>query len=515
MNDASASSWDLEVHLDTDGNGIRALVDLAGIEDFTSLRPSAMHAVFKPFERVIEGTIVVDREARIVWISERYAKRFGLDDPRQALGRPCEEVIPHSRMREVVRSGQPILLDILDMPARHDTPGKPLIVIRLPLKREDGEVMGAVGFALFDEWASLSPIVSRFLAMQEELAAARKGRGHARQAKYGFSDFIGRSAATLELKRMARRAAATHSPVLLLGETGTGKELLAHAIHAASPRAHKPFVSLSMAAIPDALLEAELFGVAAGAYTGADRRERQGKLHIAQGGTLFLDEIGDMPLGVQAKLLRVLQEKEFEALGSNEVVRADVRIIAATSRRLPELVRDGLFRADLYYRLDVLSLGVPPLRQRLDDLEPICEALLEGFADARPGEAYELDPEALAVLSRHHWPGNIRELRNVLERALVLSDSPVLTAASVRAALTASSPPPPAQAPAPPDPLVSPETTGTDAGHAQAMSQYERRLIEQALTECRSVAAAARRLGMGRATLYRKMAAYQLVRAAR
>ncbi len=488
--------------------GLCALADAARLGDFPGLRDSAMQVLFKALEHAIEGTVIVDHDARLVWISERYARRFGLDDPRQALGRPCEEVIPHSRMREVVASGQPMLLDLLESPTR------PLVVIRLPLRQEDGRVIGAVGFALLDEWASLSPIVARFLAMQEELAAARKGRPPGRQAKYNFSSFVGRSPVTLELKRMARRAAATHSPVLLLGETGTGKELLAHAIHGASPRSHKPFVSLNVAAIPEALLEAELFGAAAGAYTGADRRDRQGKLHIAQGGTLFLDEIGDMPLALQSKLLRVLQEKEFEALGSNEVVRADVRIIAATSRRLTELVREGQFRADLYYRLDVLSMAVPPLRQRLDDLEPICESLLEGFTECRPGHAYELDAEALAVLSRHHWPGNIRELRNVLERAIVQSDAPVLTAHAIRMALA---PVVPAPGHPPAERGDTHDATGTAApapgqGHAVAMSHYERNLIERALAESRSVAAAARRLGMGRATLYRKMAAYRIAR---
>jgi transcriptional regulator with PAS, ATPase and Fis domain len=414
-------------------------------------------------------------------------------------------------MREVVRSGQPILLDILD------SPGKPVVVTRMPLKNEQGEVVGAVGFALFDEWTTLAPVVSRFLRMQEELAQARKARPVARQAKYSFSNFVGSSAATLELKRRARRAAATHSPVLLLGETGTGKELLAHAIHGASPRAHRPFVSLSMAAIPDALIEAELFGVAPGAYTGADKRDRQGKLQVAQGGTLFLDEIGDMPLPVQSKLLRVLQEKEFEPLGSNDVQRADVRIIAATSRKLMDLVKNGQFRADLYYRLDVLSLAVPPLRDRLDDLEPICEALLEGFAESHPGQAHELDDEALALLARQRWPGNIRELRNVLERSIVLSDSAVLTAADVQTALQTPFAAGAAMAEAagasthheqPAPPLQLPMRQA----HAQAMGQFERQLIEHALAASPTVSAAAKRLGIGRATLYRKMAALRINR---
>jgi transcriptional regulator with PAS, ATPase and Fis domain len=484
-----------------DDRDLCAPADSRRLDDFAAMREQAMQTVFRAFDRACEGTIIVDRDCRILWINGHYAQRFGFEDPAAAIGRRVEDVIPNSRMREVIETGRPILLDILEAPK------KPLVVIRLPLK-EGGEVIGAVGFALFDEWATLSPLVSRFLTMQEELAAARKARPPLRQAKYNFSNIVGTSPATLELKRTARRAAATHSPVLLLGETGTGKELLAHAIHGASPRAHKPFVSISMAAIPDALLEAELFGVAPGAFTGADRRERQGKLHVAQGGTLFLDEIGDMPLALQAKLLRVLQEKEFEAIGSNEVVRADVRIIAATSRHLAELVKRGEFRADLYYRLDVLAIRVPPLRERIDDLEPICESILEGFAEAQPGRHYEVHPDALALLARQRWPGNIRELRNVLERSMVLTDSTLLTEADVQAALSVSGAvemrrdedaPAAGQVPEPPG-----------EGHARAMSQYERRLIERALATSPSVAAAAKRLGLGRATLYRKMAALGL-----
>src|SRR5690606_10101099 len=239
-------------------------------------------------------------------------------------GQEVEKVIPTSLLRQVVETGEPILLDMLD------TPGGPLVVMRLPVHDDAGTVIGAIGFALFDQLRNLAPLVTRFMQIQEELASTRSLL-QARQAKYSFSHFIGASAASLEVKRRARRGAASESPVLLLGETGTGKELLAHAIHSASPRAHRPFVSVNCAAIPETLLEAEFFGTAPGAFTGADRKGRPGKLQIAQGGTLFLDEIGDMPLALQSKLLRVLQEKEFEPVGSNEVRRSDVRLIAATS----------------------------------------------------------------------------------------------------------------------------------------------------------------------------------------
>ena len=388
----------------------------------------------------------------------------------------------------VVRTGRPILLDM------QDTPKEPLVVMRLPIHDDAGTVIGAIGFALFDELRSLSPMLKRYLSMQEELASTRSLL-RARQTKYNFAHFIGTSAASLEVKRRARRSASADSPVLLQGETGTGKELLAQAIHAASPRAHKPFVSINSAAIPEALLEAEFFGSAPGAFTGADRKGRAGKLQIAQGGTLFLDEIGDMPLPLQSKLLRVLQEKEFEPLGSNEVINSDVRVIAATSTDLAAAIKRGEFRADLYYRLNVLPIQVPALRERLDDLPALSEGILEELRSQ-----HELDRDALQLLAQHAWPGNIRELRNVLERAALLSDDLMLNAADIRAAIGSFSP---VQRDAAhlPQPLNS-ET------FAQARERFDRQLISATLAQCAGkVDDAARSLGLGRSTLYKKMAA--------
>lgn len=252
--------------------------DADSLQDYQRVRQQAIRSLFEIVEGSSEGTVIVDREARIVWINQRYAQRFGLADPAQAIGRPCESVIPGSLLREVVGSGKPILLDMMD------SAKDPLVVMRLPIHDDAGEVIGAIGFALLDELRSLSPLVTRYLSMQRELASTRS-QLQARQAKYSFSHFVGTSPVSLEVKRRARRGAASEAPVLLLGETGTGKELLAHAIHSASPRAHKAFVSVNAAAIPESLLEAEFFGTAPGAFTGAERKGRPGKLQVAQGGT--------------------------------------------------------------------------------------------------------------------------------------------------------------------------------------------------------------------------------------
>src|SRR5690606_10866544 len=278
---------------------------------------------------------------------------------------------------------------------------------------------------------TLQPLISKFARLEQDLDAARRELATQRRAKYTFASFVGTSAAAQEVKRQARRAAQTPSPVLLLGETGTGKELLAHAIHAASPRAGRPFVRANMAAVPDTLLEAEFLGVAPGAFTGADKKGRDGKFKLADGGTLFLDELGDMPPSVQVKLLRALQEGEIEPLGSNKIVRFDVRVVAATSRDLQQMVREGSFREDLYYRLNVLPIRVPPLRERQGDIHLLIEALCEDIAARGGGPQLELTSDAQALLAAQVWRGNIRELRNVLEQLALRSDTHHIEAAQV------------------------------------------------------------------------------------
>ena len=461
------------------------------LKDYPRVRQLAIRSLFEIVERSSEGTIIVDREARIVWMNERYARRFGLSSAALAIGRPCEEVIPGSLLRQVVRTGRPILLDMLD------TPKDPVVVMRLPVLDDAGEVLGAIGFALFDELRPLSPLVTRYLRMQKELDSARSLL-RARQSRYGFAHLVGNSAASQAVKRLARRAADSEAPVLLLGETGTGKELLAHAIHGASPRAAGPFVSINSAAIPETLLEAEFFGTAPGAFTGAERKGRVGKLEIAKGGTLFLDEIGDMPLALQSKLLRVLQEKEFEPVGSNEVRVADVRLVAATSIDLEAAVRDGRFRADLYYRLAVLPIRVPPLRERPEDIPDLCESILRELAE-RSGQVHTLADDALALLQGQPWPGNVRELRNLLERATLLADHPRLDATALAPLLGPASAPPRDAAEAPAAPC---ETL------AEARERFERDFILATLRQhAGNVPAAARQLGLGRSTLYKKLAA--------
>lgn len=444
------------------------------------------------FDAMCEGVISVDRDARIIWINEKYLSLLGLRDAAEVVGCDVETVIPESQMRQVVQSGRPILLDIMRFADQH------FVVSRLPLVSEDGTVTGAVGFVLYERLDQLQPLIAKFEQLRADLARARAQLDAERRARYSFSSFVGNSIAAQAVKRTARRAAATDSPVLILGETGTGKELLAQAIHATSPRASGRFVAVNAAAVPETLLESEFFGAAPGAYTGASRTQRDGKLKLADGGTLFLDEIGDMPMALQVKLLRVLEEQAFEPLGSNRLVRVNVRIVAATSADLSASVAAGRFRRDLYYRLNVLTVSVPALRDRLDDLGPLAESLLERIARAGGTPPRDLDQAALGLLARHDWPGNVRELRNVLERACLANDRLVLSATEIAAVL-------------PHLPSDSGRARGTAASLAAGLASRERELVAAALVEAGgNRTAAARLLGISRSQLYQKMNQHDL-----
>ncbi|SPK70140.1 Helix-turn-helix, Fis-type (plasmid) [Cupriavidus taiwanensis] len=483
---------------------LREAKDSSMLGNYDSVARRAMESLFRTFENFSEGTIVVDAHARVVWINKRYAARFGFEDPQQTIGLECERVISNSLMRQVVETGKPILLDILE------TKDEPMIVMRLPIKDNDGNTVGAVGFALFDELKSLTPLFTHYNRAREELVATRRTLEQTRRAKYTFTSFVGNCPATLEIKRLARRAAKADAPVLLLGETGTGKELLAHAIHASSARAGRPLVTLNMAAIPETLLEVEFFGAAPGAYTGAERKGRVGKFELADGGTLFLDEIGDMPLMLQGKLLRVLQEKEFEPIGSNRIIRANVRIIAATSADLPALIEAGKFRADLYYRLNVLPICLTPLRQRQADLLPLTYALLEEICTRAERDAPVLTQAALKLLTEYAWPGNVRQLRNVLERLVMMHDPGEVDDSMLASLLGVRSVPRPASMQAQAALPAVPTQRLSQLGYADATAQFEAAYLLQALAASSGhVGRAAANIGISRAAFYKKLAEHR------
>jgi len=474
----------------------------------------AAQSMFETFASTAMGTMVVDSAHRIVWIDDGYRRFLPALGHAEGdfVGRRVEDVVPNTLMGQVVESGTPILVDLLTNQAGT------FLVSRLPLRNEQGKIIGAVGFVLLDHpETTMQPLIGKFSRLQAELDAARRQIAEARRPRYTIASFIGTSPAALEVKRQARRVAQTDSTALLLGETGTGKELLAHGIHAASRRAARPFVGVNIAAVPDTLLEAEFFGVAPGAYTGADRKGREGKFKLADGGTLFLDEIGDMPLALQSKLLRALQEQEIEPLGSNRIERVDVRIVAATSRDLAAMVTAGSFRADLFYRLNVLPIRLPALRERLADLEALVESLSEDIARRSGLPARSVSPEALALLARQDWPGNIRELRNTLEQAALMTDDLVLEARHFNGPMGATRDSAPGTAattatvviPSPPvdPPPVLPQVPLALRTLADQVAEVERIAIAQALRDNGgNRAQTARQLGMSRAALYDRLA---------
>ncbi len=479
--------------------------------DAQSILELAARSMFHLFSNISQGMLLVDHTGRIVWVNDGY-KRFlpalGFSSVDQFVGHMAQEVIPNTQMQRVLETGEAFLIDLLTNRAGT------FVVSRIPLRDEStGDVIGAIGIVLFDHpETTLQPLISKFALLHRELDDARRelasqrsrSSGGQRQSKHTFASFIGTSPAAVEVKRQARRAAQTSSPVLLLGETGTGKELLAHAIHAASARARGPFISVNIAAVPDTLLEAEFFGVAPGAYTGADRKGREGKFSLADGGTLFLDEIGDMPQALQAKLLRALQEGEIEPLGSNKLIPFDARVIAATSRDLAVLVREGKFREDLFYRLNVLPVRVPPLRERRSDIPALLEVLGEEMASRSGDRQPELSADALALLSAQTWRGNIRELRNVLEQSAMRSDSASIGRAQVEEVLKESG-----------IERIAPALAVTDASAmasdplrplAEQVAELERRAIAAAMDATGgNKLAASRMLGISRAKLYERL----------
>jgi DNA-binding NtrC family response regulator len=246
------------------------------------------------------------------------------------------------------------------------------------------------------------------------------------EGKYNFNKIIGNSSKICKVLQLAGDVARTDTSVLITGESGTGKELLSRAIHYNSQRSDGPFLPVNCAAIPAALLEAELFGYEKGAFTGADRRQK-GKFEIASGGTLFLDEIGDMVMAVQAKLLRVLEGQRFQRLGSSKAIQADVRVIAATNRNLKQMVAQKQFRNDLYFRINIFPVQIPPLREHREDIPALCHHFIHEFSQALGRKTPQLTPSAQSKLSTHHWSGNIRELKNVIERAMILCRDNLIT----------------------------------------------------------------------------------------
>ena len=376
----------------------------------------------KDFASILEGLIespymvyvIVDKEGYITTMNQTFLDILGMKK-EDVIGQYILDVTPTSELPEILRTGRIDKADIYPIMDR-DT-----IVTRLPIIK-NGEIIGAIGKSLFLDMSGARILVRKLQDTEKELNVYKDEVRKFYSAKWEFSDLIGQSPIFLSVKSMAEHVAQTSSTLLITGESGTGKELYAQAIHNASPRKSGPFIRVNCAALPDNLLESELFGYEDGAFTGARKGGKRGKFELARNGTIFLDEIGDMPMAMQTKILTVLQERTVERIGGNIPIPVNVRVIAATNRNLEEMISKQLFRQDLYYRLNVVRLNIPPLHKRKRDISLLAANLLTKINQDLNTNITGISDQAQALLEDYSWPGNVRELENLLERAVNMAN---------------------------------------------------------------------------------------------
>lgn len=430
------------------------------------------------------GLLVLAPSGRIVYYNRAYARLRSLA-PGTLLGQPVETLDRRRRVRELLRTGV--------LPAERGIPDDRRIHQETIVPLWEGARLRGVVVVV-------SPIrpQGEFPGEESRRRALNSG-GHESPwpARYTFADIIGHSPALVQARELARQAAQGGSSVLVVGESGTGKELFAHAIHAAGPRHRRPFVPVDCSAIPRELLESELFGYAPGAFTGASREGKAGKFELANAGTIFLDEIGEMPLEMQAKLLRVLQERQLIRVGGVQPQPVTCAVIAATNRDLEALAAQGRFRRDLLYRLDVIRIEVPPLRERPEDI-PLLVAHYWERKSRELGRMAQLSAEALRVMESYPWPGNVRELVNVVERLLVSSTKPVIEPSDLPASVQAES--------------IGRVRRFPLFHLGSVVAEAERKTLERALRQAQGNRnKAAQLVGLSRASFYRKLKAYGLL----
>ncbi len=366
-----------------------------------------IETIFSEFD----GALIIDEQGIIRVFTDYYARETGLTK-ESVIGRRVDEIFPSTKMLEVLETGRPIIADLWELN------GKAQIVSRVPITA-NGKIIGAAGFNIFRYLEEAQGFAQRITDMFSELKYYKEEMNKLLSVKYTLASIIGVSEAIIEVKERIKLVAASNIPVSIYGETGTGKELIAHAVHFEGMRRDFPFIKVNCASIPENLVESELFGYEEGSFTGARKKGKPGKFELADKGSIFLDEIGDLSLISQAKLLRVLQEQEIERVGGTTTINIDVRIISATNYSLSELVRRGKFRKDLLFRLDVFPIHIPPLRERLNDIPPLVESFI-GQYNLESGTNIEgIDEESMKILTGYHWPGNVRELHSVMERACI------------------------------------------------------------------------------------------------
>ncbi|NLY37403.1 MAG: sigma 54-interacting transcriptional regulator [Tissierellia bacterium] len=358
--------------------------------------------------------VYVNKDGTIELLSQAYAE-FLKVKAEEAIGKHVREVIENTRMDVVIKTGKSEIAQVQEI---H---GKNMIATRIPVF-VNGKVTGAVGRVLFRDIDELNELYLKISSIEKELNLYRDEFKRLNKASYALDSIICENSDMKQLKEITRKVANTNSTVLILGNSGTGKELFAHAIHNNSKRREAPFIKVNCAAIPFDLLESELFGYEGGSFTGARKNGKIGKFEAAHGGTIFLDEIADLPLNMQVKILRVLQDREIEKIGSIKSEKVDVRVVAATNKNLEDMVDKGSFRVDLYYRLNVINLRIPDLKERKDDIPLLANYIVKKISTAENIYVEKISSGAMEFLIRYDWPGNVRELENILERAINFLD---------------------------------------------------------------------------------------------
>ncbi len=471
--------WLAVLFTETGGTGLKFLLGVDFAFDILE------HLLTDPYDAMA----VIDAKGRLVFVSPIHEKFFGLK-PGEGVGRNVREVIENTRLHHVVRTGVAEVGQIQRMN------GRERVVSRQPIRRE-GKVVGAIGRVMFKGPDQVEALARRIKHLEAEIETYRnEARENSRGESY-LEAIVGQSPAVKRLRDQIRKVAPLDIPVLIQGESGTGKELVAQALHMMSPRRDERLVTVNAAALPAQLVESELFGYEAGSFTGADRKGRAGKFEQADKGTIFLDEIGDMPLEVQSKLLRVLQDRIVERVGGDKPRKIDFRLCTATNRNLEEFVESGQFRLDLFYRISPVVIQMPPLSERAEDIPLLVRHFLREFARQYGREIPEVDSDVIDYLMARQWQGNVRELRHVIERAFVFCEGNRLRISNLQETSSGTA--------SVPTPSGSAERQESGILRA-ALEQYERDLMIEAMDRFGgNKSRVAEHLGVSRSYLYKKL----------
>ena len=484
-------------------NGRQAVIEMVRFleSDFIMNEASEIHDVDKLLhenalmqerlqmilESVQDGICVVDRSGEVTYVNPSYL-RIVHKTPEMVVGQNVFETAADGNRCAVLRSGIARIGSI-----RHKKDGTTIVANVNPIF-VDGEIAGVV--SVIKDITEIQTLMERLSQVSAKAEYLEQELLRTKKTAQAFANYIGKSGKVVDVLALASKAADSSANVLIRGESGTGKEVIAEGIHYASGRRRGPFIRVNCGAIPGALLESELFGHEKGAFTGAVRR-KLGKFELANHGTIFLDEIGELDKNLQVKLLRVLQQKEFDRVGGEETIHVDVRIIAATNRDLEAMVREGTFRDDLYYRLNVIPIILPPLRDRPDDIPLLVEHFIEKISKENKKDVRGITPDAMQMFMHYRWPGNVRELENVIERVITLMDTDLITAAMLPSYIKGD--------------IAGREVQSLADDTVLPWEEYEKQIIANALRQGTSFNGAAKLLRISHKTVAAKARKYGLV----